>query len=164
MIAPSMVLDGAAPRGKTLSSATHKDLKARLGSGKGAKMSLTALDLFGKKVVHVLNTREVPLGSVDKDLQGVVGVVYEPVNVGASGGRAAVLGAMPQPDDTDKEVIEFVKSLLEHDRIDLDKKKKSAVASAAGTTDGKRSATTHAIKTVGGKKVLRRVRFLCGHH
>src|SRR4029077_15731233 len=125
----------------------------RLGSSRGAKMSLTALDLFGEKVVHVLNTREVPLGGVDKVLQGVVGMAYEPVNVGDSGGRAAVVGAMPQPDDTDKEVTEFVKSLLEHDRIDLDKKKKGAVASAAGATDGKRSATTHAIKTVGGKKV-----------
>jgi hypothetical protein len=80
--------------------------------------------LFGEKVVHVLNTREVPLGGVDKVLQGVVGMAYEPVNVGDSGGRAAVVGAMPQPDDTDKEVIEFVKALLKHDRIDLDKKKK----------------------------------------
>jgi len=39
MIAPSMVLEGAAPKGKTLSPATRKDLKARLGSSRGAKMS-----------------------------------------------------------------------------------------------------------------------------
>jgi hypothetical protein len=164
MVAPSMVLDGAAPKGKMLSPATRKDLRARLRSSRGAKMSLAAADLFGEKVVRVLNTREVPLGGVDKVLQGVVGVVHEPVNVGASGGRAAVVGAMPQPDDTNKEVIEFVKTLLEHDRIDLDKKKKGAVARAADATDGKRSTTTHAIKSVGGKKVLTRVRFLCGHH
>src|SRR5262249_60051312 len=81
-------------------------------------------------------------------------MAYEPVNVGDSGGRAAVAGAMLQPDDTVKEVIEFVKALLKHDRIDLDKKKKGAVASPRGATDGKRSTATHAIESVGGKKVL----------
>ena len=161
MVAPSMVLDGAAPKGKTLSPATRKDLKARLGASRGAKMSLAAADLFGEKVVHVLNTREVPLGGVDKALKGVVAVAHEPVNVGGSGGRAAVIGVMPQPDDTDMETIEFVKTLVEHGRIDLDKKKKGAVARAP---DGKQSTTTHAIKSVGGKKVLTRIRFLCGHH
>jgi hypothetical protein len=50
---------------------------------------------------------------------------------------------------------------VEHGRIDLDKKKKGAVARAP---DGKQSTTTHAIKSVGGKKVLTRIRFLCGHH
>ena len=123
MIAPSMLLEGAAPKGKTLSPATHKDLKARLGAGKGAKMTFAAADLFGAKVINVLNTREISLSSVDKDLKGVVCMAHEPVNIGASGGRAAVMGAMPHPENTDKEVIEFVKALLEHDRIDLDKKK-----------------------------------------
>ena len=124
MIAPSMVLEGAAPEeGEALAPATHKDLQARLGAGKGAKMTFAAADLFGEKVVNVLHTREIPLGSIDKDLKGVVCVVHEPVNIGASGGRATVMGAMPHPEDTEKEVMEFVKVLLEHDRIDLDKKK-----------------------------------------
>lgn len=160
MIAPSMVLDGGAPKGKTLSPATHKDLKARFGAGKGAKMTFAAASLFGANVVNVLNTREISLGSLDKALKGVVCIAHEPVNVGGSGGRAAVMGAMPQPEDTDKEVIEFVKALLEHDRIDLDTKKKSVMASAA--EDGKKNAATHAVKNVGGKKMLTRVRFHCG--
>jgi hypothetical protein len=159
MIAPSMVLAGAAPKGKTLSPATHKDLKARL-AGTGAKMSMAVEDLFGEKVVRVVNTRDVPLGGLDKELKGVVCVAHEPVNVGSSGGMAAVMGAMPQPADTDKEVIEFVKTLLKHGRIDLAKKKTGAVAGVAGES----TSATHAIKHVGGKKVLKRVRFLCGHH
>ncbi len=65
-------------------------------------------------------------------------VVHEPVNIGASGGRATVMGAMPHPEDTEKEVMEFVKVLLEHDRIDLDKKKKSLTATHANATDGKK--------------------------
>jgi hypothetical protein len=178
MIAPSMLLDGAAPKGKTLSPATHKDLKARLGAVRGAKMSMAAADLFGAKVINVLNTREISLGGIDKDLKGVVGIAHEPVNIGASGGRAAVMGAMPQPEDTDKEVIEFVKALLEHDRIDLGKKKQATGASrrslVAGrgaaegerSADGKKQAATHTVKSVGGKKVLTRIRFHCGgpHH
>lgn len=139
---------------------THKDLKARLGAGKAAKMTFAAANLFGANVVNVLNKGEISLGSVDNALRGVVCIAHEPVNVGGSGGRAAVMGAMPQPEDTDKEVIEFVKALLEHDRIDLDKKKKSATASAAA--DGKKNAATHAVKSVGGKKMLTRVRFHCG--
>lgn len=178
MIAPSMLLEGAAPKGNTLSPATHKDLKARLGIVKGARMSLAAAYLYGAKVINVLNTREVSLGGLDKDLKGVVCIAHEPVNVGASGGRAAVMGAMPHPEDTDTEVAEFVKALLEHDRIDFGKKKKAAVATrrslvadsgaAEGgrSADGKRLSATHAVKSVGGKRVLTRIRFLCGspHH
>ena len=85
-------------------------------------------------------------------------VTQEPVIVGASGHRAAVLGAVPHTSDTDTEVQEFVKSLLEHRRIELGKPKKSAVAAASDTHP---THTTHAIKTVGGTKVLRRVRFQC---
>jgi hypothetical protein len=58
----------------------------------------------------------------------------------------------------------FVKALLKHDRIDLDKKKKVRWLAPPGATDGKRSTATHAIESVGGKKVLTRVRFFCGHH
>jgi hypothetical protein len=78
--------------------------------------------------------------------------------VGSSGRRAAVMGAIPQSADTESEVRAFVKSLLEHDRIEVGKAKKSAVA--ASTHFGR---ATHAIKSVGGKKVLQRIRFQCGN-
>ena len=69
-------------------------------------------------MVEVTNEREVPLGSLDSRLKGVVGLAQEPVMVGASGGRAAVMGMMPHAPDTESEVQEFVKTLLAHDRID----------------------------------------------
>jgi hypothetical protein len=80
----------------------------------------------------------------------------EPVIVGASGNRAAVLGAVPHASDTDTEVRAFVETLLEHRRIDLGTSKKGAVSDATHP-----SHTTHAIRSVGGKKVLKRVRFQC---
>ena len=90
----------------------------------------------------------------------MVAIAHEPVIVGGSGGRASIMGAVPQAADTDSEVQSFVKSLLDHGRIDLGKpkkKKKGLVASVNSEGD-----TTHVIKTEGGKKVLRRIRFRCG--
>ena len=88
----------------------------------------------------------------------------ERVRAPARGARKEPLSYLRTACRYDKEVIEFVKALLEHDRIDLDKKKKGAVASPPGATDGKRITATHAIESVGGKKVLTRVRLFCGHH
>jgi hypothetical protein len=74
------------------------------------------------------------------------------------------MGAMPHPENTEAEVLAYVRTLVEHDRIDYGgRKKKSAskrgmVAGGAATADH----TTHVIRRVGGKKVLQRVRFLCG--
>jgi len=156
----TMALAGGAPKRASIGAATRRDLARRMGGGRGARFSVAAAsNVFGAGVVHVVQTRDVPLGGVDSRLKGVVAIAHEPVMVGASGGRASVMGAMPHPENTDVEVQSFVESLLEHGRIDLGKskaKKKSAIASSKqiGTT-------THAIKTVGGKKVLRRIRFQC---
>ena len=114
--------------------------------------------MFGTQVVRAVQSRNVALGSVDSRLRGVVAVTQEPVIVGSSGQRAAVLGAVPHTSDTDTEVQEFVKSLLEHHRIELGKPKKGAVAASS---EARPNHTTHAIRTVGGTKVLKRVRFQC---
>jgi hypothetical protein len=157
MLAPTMALAGAAPRGASLGAATRRDLVRRLGGGRGAKLSMAASNVFGKRVVEAVQTREVPLGSLDSSLRGVVAIAHEPVVVGESGGRAAVMGLVPNVEDTDSEVQSFVRSLLKHNRIEMGKKakKKSLVASV---DEGQ---ATHAIKTVRNKKVLERIRFQC---
>ena len=159
MIAPSMALAGAAPKGKALAPATRKDLMTRLGSSRGAKMTMAGADVFGTKMCNVVHTREVSLASIGKDLKGVVCLAHEPVMIGGSGGRAAVMGAMPHAADTDSEVLEFVKSLMEHGRVDLGKKKQAATRMVA---TGRTGTATHAIKSVGGRSVLSRVCFQCG--
>ncbi len=73
------------------------------------------------------------------------------------------MGSMPHPENTEAEVLAYVKTLVAHDRIDYGGKKKTAskrgmVAGGGATPDH----TTHVIRRVGGKKVLQRVRFLCG--
>jgi hypothetical protein len=156
LLAPSMALAGSAPKGAMLSAATRKDLLRRLGGERGSKLSVTRANVFGTEVVHAEHQREVPLAGLDKSLRGVVALAHEPVTIGASGAGAAVMGAMPQAADTEHEVASFVKSLLQHDRIDFGKARKSA----AGLAKAKAGAT-HVVATVGGKKVLRRVRFHC---
>jgi hypothetical protein len=156
LLAPSMLLEGAAPKGGSLSATTRKALKQRLGNTRNATLSVSAEDMFGTPVVRAVQTRSVPLGSVHPQLRGVVALTQEPVLVGASGNRAAVLGAIPQTSDTDTEVRAFVESLLAHRRIDMGKTPKGAVSTATHPTH-----TTHAVRAVGGKKVLKRVRFQC---
>jgi hypothetical protein len=156
LLAPSMLLEGAAPKGAALSASTRKALKQRLGNARNARLSVTAEDMFGTPVVRAVQTRSIPLGTLHPKLRGVVAMTREPVIVGASGDRAAVLGAVPHASDTDTEVRAFVESLLEHRRIDLGKSNRGAVST--GTHP---SHTTHAIASVGGNKVLKRVRFQC---
>jgi hypothetical protein len=160
MMAPTMALAGAAPKGAKLGTAAREDLRRRLGSVRGAKLDLSAIDFFGVKAVNAVQTRGVQLGSVDPKLKGVVAMAHEPVIVGASGNRAAVMGAVPNAAETESEVKAFVESLVAHRRIGYGGKGKGKKAAAAKRKFPEH--VTHVVKSVGGRKVLQRVRFLCG--
>jgi len=162
MVAPSIDLAGTAPKGATLAAATRKDLMTRLGGTRSAKLTTAAMREFDTPMVSAMHTDVVPLSSIPS-LKGVVAEAHQPVLVGGSGRSAAVMGSMPHPENTEAEVLAYVRTLVEHDRIDYGGKKKKApkrgmVAGAAATEDH----TTHVIRRVGGRKVLERVRFLCG--
>jgi hypothetical protein len=159
MLAPTMALAGSAPKAAALAAATRKDLVQRLGGRRGGKLTVAAANIFGARMVQAVHSREVSLGDLDSRLKGVVAVAPESVMVGGSGGQAAVMGLMPHATDTEAEVQSFVKSLLQHDRIALDDKKSKKKGLVASLGDGRHA--THAIRTVGGKKVLRRIRFRC---
>lgn len=158
MMAPTMALAGTAPKGAKLGTAAREDLRRRLGSVRGAKLSLSATDFFGVKAVNAVQTRGVQLGSVDPKLKGVVAIAHEPVIVGASGSRAAVMGAVPNVAETESEVKAFVGSLVAHRRIGYGRKAKKAAVAKRDFPEH----VTHVVKSVGGRKVLQRVRFLCG--
>jgi fungalysin metallopeptidase (M36) len=163
MLAPTMALAGPAPKAASLAATTRRDLVQRLGGGRGARLSVAAADVFGTRMVQAVHTRDVPLGNLHPRLKGVVAVAHEPVMVGDSGGRASVVGALPHAVDSETEVRSFVQSLLEHGRIELGgtaKKKTKSVVATAATAGGDRE-PTHAIRSVGGKKTLQRIRFRC---
>jgi hypothetical protein len=168
MTAPTAGLAGPPPtfggRGVTVAASTMTDVKARISAPRG-RFVFSASPL-GANVAEAVHRREVPLGDMSKSLKGVVAYGAEPVLIGASGGRAAVLGALPEPNRTVDEVSAFVETLLKNNRIALETGKKPRRAGAAATrspTAGRNlpQPHTHVIRSVGGKKVLTRVRFLC---
>ena len=130
-------------------------------------------DLAGHRFARVVHSQQVPLGSLDKRLKGVTVTAPVPVMVGDSGGRAAVMGQLPEPVSTEREAQAFVESLLSNGQIELGSRRAAPAAvqargaaarSRAGAASGAQKAVpreTHRVASVGGKKVLVRMRFQC---
>jgi hypothetical protein len=160
MLAPVAALAGAAPTVKAtaaaLAAAAKKDLLARIGAV--GKVATQALRVGGEAVAQVIHERQIPCGGIDKRLKGVLALAHESVLVGNSGGRAAVLDALPDPSSTAEEVETFVRSLVKRGAIDFGGKRSGAVAG------GGYAPVTHRIKTVRGKKILVRFRYACPCH
>jgi fungalysin metallopeptidase (M36) len=169
LLAPVAVLAGKAPgvsRRPKVDAATRRDLVDRLGLGKGARLSVDVAELPGRRFARVIHSRDVALGGIDKRLKGVSVSAPLPVLIGASNGRAAVMGALPETVSTDREVESFVRSLVKNGQIEFggaNGAAASARAAIAGPVGKKKpvSRETHRVRSVGGKKVLERVRFHC---
>jgi hypothetical protein len=161
MLAPLAALAGPSPTvtraAATVSPSTRRDVMGRLGVSGHARMVMRRHEIGGESVVQAVLRRDVPLGALSPKLAGVVAVAPESVLVGGSGGRAAVLGVLPDASATRDEVMSYVDSLLRHDRIRYDEGKGAAAGRAR-----RPSWHTHSIRKVGGKQVLTRVRFACG--
>jgi hypothetical protein len=177
MLAPRSSLAGAAPklggakRGGILTATTRDDLKRRIGAAPRSRMSVSTRSIGGEQVAEATNFRSVPLADLSRDLRDVVVVVAEPMLIGSSGKRAALLSAMPQESVTTDEVHTFVQTLLEKDSIAFDgddgaRPAASGIRSAgaqrgATGTQPRRHLPTHVIRERGGQKVLERIRFVC---
>ena len=170
LLAPVAVLSGAAPKGRAaaVGAATRKDLLVRLGASRGAKLSGGATELSGQRFAQLVHTQRVPLGSVDKRLKGVTVDAPVSILVGNSGGRAALMGQMPELVSTEREVEAFVKALIANGQVEFGAGPKAAAATgrrrgAVGGADARQQVTreTHRVKSVAGRKTLERVRFNC---
>jgi hypothetical protein len=175
LLAPTAVLAGSAPKAKgaaSLAASTRKDLAARLGVSAGARMNVGSVELSGRRFARVVHTQRVPLGSVDKRLKGVSIAATMPVLVGNSGGRAAVMGEIPEPVSTEREVHAFVESLVKHGQIEFSAGKAKSAARGVAAATARRAARgekaipreTHRVVATGGQRTLERVRFSCGCH
>ncbi len=175
MLAPRASLAGAAPnvsgkRGASiLNASTREDLKRRIGAPPTARLSVTARSIGDDTFVEATHRREVQLGNLSKDLKGVVAFAAEPVLVGSSGKRAALVSVMPDVSITTDEVQTFVKTLLEADAIAFDDESATPAPTrgfrAAGPTKSaaakpRRRLPTHVIRQKGSQKVLERIRFV----
>ena len=160
MLAPRSSLAGAAPqvRGKRgsaiLTATTREDLKRRIGAPPRARMSVTTRSIGEEQIAEATHYREVSLASLSKDLKGVVALAAEPVLIGSSGKRAAIVSAMPDENTTTDEVHTFVESLLESDAIEFDGGSRPAVP-----TRGIRSAAPMRAATAQPRRPCRIMRF-----
>jgi len=171
LLAPSALLAGRAPTvhgGASLGKAARRDLAARLGVSPQAKVHVASVDVGGQRFASVVHSKRVALDDVDPRLRGVVMETAVPVIVGASGGRAAVMGAMPEPTSTEREVQAFVRSLIGHGQVEMPGGTPSPAAAARGPAAATRSrrgrATPEVVREthrVVGKRLVR-VRFACG--
>jgi hypothetical protein len=121
-------------------------------------MSVQSLDIGDERVAHATVTRDVQLGAVSSALKGCVVQVTNSVLVGASGGRAAVLGTVPNVDTTTDEVLSFVDSLVKNKRIQTKRPKHVAKRHRVEAM----APFTHEIVRIGGRRELRRRAFACG--
>jgi hypothetical protein len=165
MLAPTAGLAGAAPTVDTaagtalLPGAARRDLLERIGARRG-RLSVTGHELGGQAIAKAVHRRGVPLGKLDRRLKGVVAPAVESVLVGASAARAVLLGHLPDARTTVDEVHHFVGTLLEHGAVAFATTKRATPRKAAPAS---RFLPTHTLQTRGGKTVLKRVRFSCGH-
>jgi hypothetical protein len=168
MLAPQAALAGAAPKvgaRVTLGAPARRDLLGRIGAA-GARLALSPLEIGKERVAEAVHERLVPLDRLHKKLRGVVAGAPESVLVGDSGGRAAVLGALPEPATTADEVSTFVRSLVKQGAIQFGPPPSRPRAAVAGLTAAARPEKlpppiTHAIQEVRGQKTLVRLRFAC---
>jgi hypothetical protein len=169
-LSPETALDGGAPKlgaSPKLATSVKRDLMRRLGAVPSGKAVFRAIEIGKVKVGEFVHQRAVELGNLDKRLEDVVAMAPQTVLLGDSGGRAAVLGMMPQAESTIDEVHAFVRSLVRNGAIDFGDGPTRPKAKAKGLTAHTRqelppAPVTHVIKKVRGQKMLVRVRFVCG--
>jgi hypothetical protein len=169
LLAPTTVLAGSAPavgRAARVGAATRRDLVDRLGLGGAATLAVGPATLAGHRFARIVHTEEVALGHIDRRLRGVSIAAPMEVLIGETGGRAAVMGALPETVATGHEAEAFVASLVRHGQVDFGARR-GAVADLGGAASTRRRAEpvsreTHRVATVRGRKTLERVRFHCG--
>jgi len=163
LLAPNASLAGTAPKlaakAAALSAATHNDLKRRLGLAPSARLIVQPIRIAGQVLAQACCLREINLGSLGKQLAGVVALAPERVLVGAVAKSAAILSGVPDPYATEDEVHTFVATLMKTNNIAFGGEKRSARSHAAGARRDRKQ--THTVVSERGRKVLRRVRFAC---
>jgi hypothetical protein len=157
MTAPELALAGQAPTADlatgraAIEGVTGEDLRHRLDVPPGTPVTVSAVDLAGG-LVKVAYREAVPLDDVDPRLSGVLALADVQVLVGESGGRAAVLGALPRPDDHARAVRTFAASLVEAGQIAYDE-------ATSRETAPEEAQPTHRVVTRDGSRLLERIRF-----
>jgi hypothetical protein len=103
----------------------------------------------------------VDLSDVDPRLTGVMAMAKVDVLLGESGGRAAILGAVPDTSYHADAVREFASSLVTHEQISF-APVAAIEAQPSGGPNGADNPATHRVVNTRGAAQLTRVGFSCG--
>ncbi|WP_447599735.1 hypothetical protein [Nitrospira sp. Nam80] len=169
MLAPTVALAGEAPRftrdlrKATLATATQRDVLKRIRGSTKATLPAVRITVGGQTIAKAVHQRPVRLDALDKRLKKVVVVASEPVLIGESGSRAAVLGQLPEERATREEATAFVRTLLQHNAIILAKPKGKRMKKRRARPKAEAFVlATHKVQTQGKAQVLVRTHFTCG--
>jgi hypothetical protein len=168
MLAPSAALAGRGPRvgapGKAavVPAGVLQDLRRRIAAPAGSTVTASWRRVAGQLVTHLVHHRRIPLGGLDARLRGVVAVAREPVLMGGTPSRAAVLGALPEPHTSTDEVHTYVSTLLGSSRIAFDADRARQGLGGVSKKDQRERPAMFAVRTRGSERVLTRLRFACG--
>lgn len=154
MLAPAMALAGPPPDSVSLNARTLRDLRSRLNTPRHTRIRMAPVTLGTDPVWRAEFKRDVDLGTVDRELEGVVARSSHGVLLGASGNRCAVLGGLPDARASEEEAEAFVASLMA----------KGDVATGGRVAARRGWGPTHTVRRRGGRRVLSRVCFSCGSH
>lgn len=156
LLAPTTVLEGSAPPlgpAAALKPSTRRDLARRLRAAPRDRLTLGHAEIGGRRIACVFHQRRISLAAIHRRFRGVSAVATVPVLIGESGGRPAILGELPEPTATERDVHAFVQSLVENGQVEIDD------AATGPEADLRLPRVTHRIRSIGGQKTLRRVRF-----
>lgn len=165
MLAPTVPLDGPAPpvtvagaSSVGLVRSTRQSLCQVLGAPTAMPISLHRFPVRRAGASVAGYRIDVPLGAVGRQLARVLAPVEQHVLIGRSGRKGAVLGQVPLPPATRREVESLVCTLKETGCINGIEALPDIKAGVPGEA---RELATHAIRKQGGVRRLQRLRFAC---
>ncbi len=143
-----------------LTTTARKELRNLIGAV-STKLDISQVKLAGKQFQEAVHQRVVSLDACHKKLKGVIASAAQVALIGRSHSALSIVGHVSNPANTDKDVVNYVKSLIEHGRINFEPTKKSA-RSMVASTDGSPRGVTHEVQDIRGQKTLARIRYICG--
>jgi len=142
-----------------MTTTAKRELRGLIGAVSN-KLSISKIKLAGREMQEAIHQRIVSLDACHKKLEGVVASAAQVALVGRSHNALCVMGHVSNPITTDKDVINYVDSLVKHGRISFESAKTAGRSMVASLKDLP-SGITHQVRDVRGQKTLLRVRFAC---
>lgn len=153
MLSPTETLSGRAPAleaemgSNIITRSSRRDIVETVGETEGQRFFVRPAHIGATDLAIANHRYFVPLDDVAEELEGVEAPVAADILIGEESGHAAILGSAPSVQETQREVLHFVRSLVDQGRIGPGKETGNQI--------------THRVVKSGTRRVLRRVGYSC---